>query len=67
MFDKTIKEAYLTAAAIPSSHTLHSTITEKLQKYTDLQEELIWQLSAGYVVPLVKSTTDITPRNYMTA
>jgi len=34
MFDKTIKEAHLIDVAIPSIHNLHSTITEKLQKYT---------------------------------
>jgi hypothetical protein len=47
--DKTIKEAYLIVVAIPNSHSLHSTITEKLQKYTDLKEELIriWQLTTA--------------------
>ena len=37
-FDKTIKEAHLIDAAIPNSHNLHITITEKLQQYTDLKE-----------------------------
>jgi len=27
--------------AIPNSHNLHCTVTEKLQKYADLKEELI--------------------------
>ena len=54
--DKTIK--YLTYVAIPNSHNLHSTITEKLQKYTDLKEELIriWQLNTACIIPLVLST-----------
>jgi len=32
-------------------HKLHSTNTEKLQKYTDIKDELtrIWQLNAVYV------------------
>jgi hypothetical protein len=49
ILDKTIKEAYLIVVAIPNSHSLHSTITEKLQKYTDLKEELIriWQLTTA--------------------
>jgi hypothetical protein len=38
--DKT-KEEYSVYAAIPNSHSLHSTVSEKLQKYTDLKEELI--------------------------
>jgi hypothetical protein len=43
---KTTKEAHSIDVAIPNSHNLLSTITEKLQKYTDLKEELIriWQL-----------------------
>jgi hypothetical protein len=34
---KTIKEANLIDVAIANSHNLYSTITEKLQKYTDLK------------------------------
>ena len=41
MLDKTVREAHSVTAAIPNSHNLHSTITERLQKYTDLKEELI--------------------------
>ena len=45
MLDKTTKEAHSVDAAIPNRHNLHSTITERLQKYIDLKEELIiWQL-----------------------
>jgi hypothetical protein len=52
MIGKTIKEAYLIDTTIPNSHNLHSTITEKLQKYVDLKDELtrIWQLNAVYIV-----------------
>jgi hypothetical protein len=39
--DKTIKEASLIDATYPSSHNLHSTITEKPQNHTDLKAELI--------------------------
>ena len=70
MLDKTIKEAYSIDAAIPNSHSLHSTITEQLQKYTDLKDELIriMQLNAVYIVSLVLSTTGIIPnKNYRTA
>jgi hypothetical protein len=38
---KTIKEAYLRIAAIPNTHSRHSTITEKFQKYTEWKEQLI--------------------------
>jgi hypothetical protein len=63
MHDKTIKEARLIDVAIPNSHSLHSTIAEKLQMYTDLKEELIriWQLKTAYIVPQGLSTTGIIP------
>jgi hypothetical protein len=53
MFDKIIKEACLIDAAIPNSNSLESTMTKKLQKYTDLKEKLtkIWQLNTAYIVP----------------
>jgi hypothetical protein len=35
MLDKTTKEAHPVDAANPDSHDLHSTITERLQQYTD--------------------------------
>jgi len=35
------KETHSVDVAIPNSHNLRRTITEKLQKYTDLQEELV--------------------------
>ena len=31
--DQTTKEAHSMAAALPNSHNLHSTVTERLQKY----------------------------------
>jgi len=53
-----IKEALLIHVAIPDSHDLHSAINKKLQKYTNLKEELtrIWQLSAVCTISLVLST-----------
>jgi hypothetical protein len=59
--NKSIKEECLIDAAIPSSHSLHSTITEKLQKYTDLKEELIriWRLKTAYITQLALSKTGI--------
>jgi len=57
------KEAYLIGVAIPNSHSLNSSITENLQKYTDFKVELIriWQLRMTYKIPLVLSTTGTIP------
>jgi len=41
VLNKTIKEACIRDIAIFNSHNLHSTITKKLQKYTDLKKELV--------------------------
>jgi hypothetical protein len=37
MLHKTTKEAHSLAVAIPSSHNLHRTITERMQKYYRLE------------------------------
>jgi hypothetical protein len=52
---KTTKETRSVDVAVPNSHTLHSTITEKLQKYAELKEEIIimWQLAAAGIAPLM--------------
>ena len=59
----TIKQAYLADVGIPNANKPRSTITERLQKYTDLKEELIKtrKLNAVYIVPLVLSTTGTIP------
>jgi hypothetical protein len=63
ILDKAVKETKLIVAAIPNSHNLHSTITEKLQKYTDLTEELItlWQQQTACTTPSVLFTAGIIP------
>jgi hypothetical protein len=62
MLDKTIKQAHSVDVAIPNSHSLHSTITEKLQKCTDWKEALISirQLKSVCVIPLALSTAGVT-------
>jgi len=64
ILDKIFKTACLMDVEILNSHNLHSTITKKLQSYTDLKEELIriWQRTTAYVVPTAPSTTGITPK-----
>jgi len=66
MCEKTTKEAYLVDAVIHNSHNLHSTITQKLQKYTDLKEELIriLHLKMACTIPLALTTVVINQINY---
>ena len=60
---KIIKEAHLIDVEIPNSHNLHSTVTEKLRKYTDWKEDFtrIWQLKMVYIISSVLSTTGNIP------
>jgi hypothetical protein len=37
ILNKTVKEVYVIDVAIPNSHNLHSTITERFHKYKDLK------------------------------
>jgi len=41
MLDKNTKESHVVDTAIPNNQNLHSIITEKLRKYTEIKEELL--------------------------
>ena len=58
-----VNVAHSIDVAIPNTRNLHSTISEKLQKCTDLKEELVKtrQLNTTYVIPPVLSTGGVTP------
>ena len=47
--------------AIPNSHNLHRTIVYKLQKCTDLEQDLIrmWRLKTPCIIPPVLSKASI--------
>jgi len=61
ILNKAIKEAYSIDVAVPNNHSLHSTITEKLQKYKDSKEKLTrrWQLKTPCIIPTAISTAGI--------
>ena len=61
ILDKSIKETNLIDVAIPNSRNFHGTITEKLQKYTDLKEELqeSGNCKMAYIIPIVIFTKGI--------
>uniref|UniRef100_A0A2H1VMW0 SFRICE_006526 n=1 Tax=Spodoptera frugiperda TaxID=7108 RepID=A0A2H1VMW0_SPOFR len=46
MIDKQKKHTYIIDIAVPNTHNLQKTITEKIHKYTDLKEEIIriWKM-----------------------
>ena len=59
ILDSTIKEAHLIEISIPNCNNVHSTITEWLHKYNDLQDEFISirQMKTACIITLVLSTT----------
>lgn len=65
LHDKTNKTVYLIDIAIPNSHNIQTTISEKLSKYQDLAIEIKtqWKAQIVHIVPIVLSTTGIIPKS----
>jgi len=63
LLHKTIKVEYLIYVTIPDSQNLRNTFTDKLQKYTDLIEELTshLRLQTTYIISLVLCTSGTIP------
>ncbi|KAI5747578.1 hypothetical protein M8J77_016195 [Diaphorina citri] len=61
--DRNKKEAYIIDIAVPNTHNLMSTITEKRRKYTDLAEEVmnLWNMNKVTVIPIVLSASGVIP------
>ncbi|KAG6462064.1 hypothetical protein O3G_MSEX013040 [Manduca sexta] len=64
LIDKVKKEIYIIDIAVPNTHNIQKTITEKIHKYTELKEEVhrIWKMDRVYIVPLVLSSTGVIPK-----
>lgn len=64
LIDKENKIVHIIDIAIPNTHNIQKTITEKIQKYTELKEEIIriWKINKVYIVPLVLSSTGVIPK-----
>ncbi|XP_064076354.1 uncharacterized protein LOC135194637 [Vanessa tameamea] len=65
LVNKSSKIAYLIDVSVPNTHNLLKTITEKINKYTELKEEIIriWNLNKVFIVPIVLSTTGVIPKH----
>ncbi|KAL0878572.1 hypothetical protein ABMA27_003656 [Loxostege sticticalis] len=61
--DKNNNIVYLIDIAIPNTHNLQSTVSEKISKYQDLAIELKtqWHAHTVYIVPIVISSTGVVP------
>ncbi|XP_050561144.1 uncharacterized protein LOC126912570 [Spodoptera frugiperda] len=65
--DKINKITYLIDIAVPNTHNIQKTITEKITKYAELKDEVtrIWKQNKVYVVPIVLSTTGVIPNHLL--
>lgn len=65
--DKVNKITYLIDIAVPNTHNIQKTITEKISKYAELKDEVsrIWRQEKVYIVPIVLSTTGVIPNHLL--
>jgi S-adenosylmethionine synthetase len=63
--NKKTKNTFLIDIAIPNTHNLTKTITEKQNKYQELAKEIhdMWKQDAVQAVPIVISATGIIPKS----
>ena len=59
------KNTFLTDIAVPNTHNLANTITDKQNKYQELASEIcaMWKQKAAQVVPIVISSTGVIPKS----
>jgi hypothetical protein len=63
--NKKTKDTFLIDIAIPKTHSLAKTVTEKQKKYQKLPYEIcvMWKQDVVQVVPIVISATGIIPKS----
>jgi hypothetical protein len=54
-----------TSSALPNTHNLAKTITDKQNKYQELANEIcaMWKQNTAQVIPLVMSSTGVIPKS----
>jgi hypothetical protein len=63
--NKTTKKNFLIDMAVPNTHNLAKTITEKQDKYRELANEIcaMWKQNTVQVIPIVISSTAVIPKS----
>jgi len=63
--NKKTKNTFLVDIAVPNTHNLAKTITDKQNKYQELANEIcvMWKQKAAQVIPLVISSTGVIPKS----
>ena len=63
--NKKTKNTFLIDIAVPNTHNLVRTITDKQNKYQELANEIssMWKQKAAQVIPIVISSTGLIPKS----
>jgi hypothetical protein len=63
--NKKTKNTFLIDIAVPNTHNLTKTITDKQKNYQELANEIctMWKQNTAQVIPLVISTTGVIPKS----
>jgi len=63
--NKKTKISFLIDIAVPNTHNLAKTITDKQNKYLDLANEIcaMWKQKAAQVIPIAISSTGVIPKS----
>jgi len=63
--NKKTKNTFLIDIAVPNTHNLAKTMTDKQNKYQELANEIcaMWQQKAAQVIPTVISSTGVIPKS----
>jgi len=62
---KITKNTFLIDIAVPDTHNLAKTITDKQNKYKELANEIcaVWKQKAAQVIPIVIPSTGVIPKS----
>ena len=63
--NKKIKKTFLINIAVPNTHNLAKTITDKQNKYQELANVMcaIWKQKAAQLIPIVIPSTGVIPKS----
>ena len=63
--NKKTKKTFLIDTAVPNTHNLAKTITDKQDNYQELANEIraMWKQNAAKVIPIVISSTAVIPKS----
>ena len=63
--NKTKKNTFLIDIAVPNTHNLAKTVTDKQNKYQEKANEIcaMWKQKAAQVIPIVISSTGAIPKS----